>query len=191
MTRDHETTLGIERPEAIETTDVNSRGVLIFLAALFGALIVALLIVNWLYLAFSARIRGESAAYAPKVTSIPPPRIQARPLRDIWNLRKREDSMLNSYGWVQRETGVARIPIDRAIEVLAARDLPARTGPEPGPTVADTGPESGGPQTGAPMPRFNRPADLEPNNPPQVAPVPGPPVPRTAVPGGQVSEANR
>ena len=41
-------------------------------------------------------------------------------------LRPGEDAILNSYGWVDQKNGIARIPIDRAIDILAARGLPAR-----------------------------------------------------------------
>jgi hypothetical protein len=38
---------------------------------------------------------------------------------------------LSSYGWVDREAGIVRIPIDRAMDLLAERGLPARAGPDP------------------------------------------------------------
>ncbi len=188
-TRHHEVAARVERPDAIEHKDVNSRGIFIFLAWLFGSLIVVIVFLIWLFGVF-AGMRGETPA-ARLRTTIPQPRIQAAPLVDIYNLRKREDSILNSYGWVAQPSGVARIPIDRAMDLLAQRGLPARTGADPGPTVPETGPESGGPQTGSPMPRFNRPPNMEPSTPPPLAPVPGIPEPRTAVPSGRVTEANR
>jgi hypothetical protein len=46
-------------------------------------------------------------------------------------MRAAEDKILNGYGWVDREHGVARIPIDRAIDLLAQRGLPARPQNEP------------------------------------------------------------
>ena len=44
------------------------------------------------------------------------------------NLRATEDASLTTYGWVDRDTGVVRIPIERAMDLLAERGLP--TGPE-------------------------------------------------------------
>ncbi len=41
-------------------------------------------------------------------------------------LRPGEDAILNSYGWVDQKNGIARIPISRAIDIIAARGLPAR-----------------------------------------------------------------
>ena len=55
----------------------------------------------------------------------PPPRLQPNivdnnsPEEDMAILRAREEEMLENYGWVDREAGVARIPIDQAIELLA------------------------------------------------------------------------
>ena len=38
---------------------------------------------------------------------------------------KAEDlGRLNTYGWVDRKAGVAHIPVDRAIDILAKRGLP-------------------------------------------------------------------
>ena len=39
-------------------------------------------------------------------------------------LREEEAARLSSYGWVDRPAGVAHIPIDRAMAILAERGLP-------------------------------------------------------------------
>ena len=39
-------------------------------------------------------------------------------------MRAREDAVLTTYGWVDRNTGVARIPIERAMDLLVERGLP-------------------------------------------------------------------
>ena len=41
-------------------------------------------------------------------------------------MRAAEDQMLTSYGWVDPQNGVVRIPIDRAIDLLAQRGLARR-----------------------------------------------------------------
>ncbi len=56
----------------------------------------------------------------------PEPRLQEHPEADLGTLRGEEDAVLGSYGWVDREAGVARIPIERAMEILAERGLPMR-----------------------------------------------------------------
>ena len=41
-------------------------------------------------------------------------------------MRRAEDALLKNYGWIDQKTGIVRIPVDRAIELLAKRGLPAR-----------------------------------------------------------------
>ncbi len=57
----------------------------------------------------------------------PAPRLQLQPLRDIRDLRAANDALLAHYAWVDKSAGVVRIPIERAMELLAQRGLPART----------------------------------------------------------------
>jgi type III secretory pathway lipoprotein EscJ len=38
-----------------------------------------------------------------------------------------------TYTWIDRQGGVARIPVARAMDILAARGLPHRPAPEPQP----------------------------------------------------------
>lgn len=68
------------------------------------------------------------AAVAPKEP--PAPRLQPAPIEDLLELRAWEDSQLHHYAWVDKANGVVRIPIERAMALLAERGLPAR--PEEG-----------------------------------------------------------
>jgi hypothetical protein len=52
------------------------------------------------------------------------PRLEPDPLAPRLAMRAREEALLSSYGWVDRGAGVARIPIDRAMELLVERGLP-------------------------------------------------------------------
>jgi hypothetical protein len=156
MTRDEEAEHGIERSEAFEHRDVNATGVFVFLAGLFAALGLSLVFLWLLYGFFASGRPVTEPIPKAKLTQAPPePRIQSKPQVEIWQLRAREDAVLKTYGWVDKQAGTVRIPIDRAIDLLAQRGLPARTGGAFGPTVPGTGTESGGPQTGRPTPRFN------------------------------------
>lgn len=58
----------------------------------------------------------------------PAPNLQTQPFKDVYQLRQAENEKLSSYGWVDKEGGIARIPIDRAIDVMLQRGLPARAG---------------------------------------------------------------
>lgn len=56
----------------------------------------------------------------------PEPRLQSDPLLDLQKLRARDAERLSTYAWVDRDAGVVQLPIERAIELLATRGLPAR-----------------------------------------------------------------
>jgi hypothetical protein len=40
-------------------------------------------------------------------------------------MRRSENTRLQSYGWIDQAAGIARIPIDQAMELLATRGLPS------------------------------------------------------------------
>jgi len=58
--------------------------------------------------------------------SLPPePRLQVDPSQSLKEVLAAEEAALKSYGWVDRRRGFVRIPIDRAMELLVARQGPA------------------------------------------------------------------
>ena len=118
--------------------DLDVKSVVSFGIGLGLTMIVVLALV-WLLLAHwktrqTARDPRPSPLAEANAPRLPPePRLQAAPVKDMDELRARETSTLTSYGWVDRQAGVARIPIDRAIDLLLASGLPA---PRPEPTPA-------------------------------------------------------
>jgi len=78
--------------------------------------------------------KGQEAANQPPPSEIsidtsrlpPEPRLETTPIQDLEAMRAAEDLALSSYGWVDQKASVVRIPIDRAIDLLAQRGLPAR-----------------------------------------------------------------
>lgn len=56
------------------------------------------------------------------------PLLQPDPPREKEQLRVYEAEKLTTYDWVDAEAKVARIPVDRAIDILAAQGLPGKTG---------------------------------------------------------------
>lgn len=64
----------------------------------------------------------------------PMPRLQEKPSRDMEIMRREVNERLGSYGWVDRESGVAHIPIDRALAIIAKQGLPTRSS-KPGGTA--------------------------------------------------------
>ena len=50
----------------------------------------------------------------------PAPRLQADPAADLAAERAQQRQRLESYAWVDRDAGIAQIPIERAMALLAA-----------------------------------------------------------------------
>jgi hypothetical protein len=54
----------------------------------------------------------------------PEPRLQKRPVEDLQNYRAGEDAKVNSWGWVDPNAGVVRIPVEEAKKKLIQKGLP-------------------------------------------------------------------
>lgn len=52
--------------------------------------------------------------------SFPGPHVQPNPVADLNKFRVHEEQELNTYGWVDQQAGKIHIPIERAIDILAA-----------------------------------------------------------------------
>jgi hypothetical protein len=59
---------------------------------------------------------SEPAASFPKLVESEP--------RVLSAFRAQEDALLTSYGWVEKDKGLARIPIAEAMRIVAERGLP-------------------------------------------------------------------
>ena len=59
----------------------------------------------------------------------PEPRLQAEPKVELKDLRADEDAILNSYGWIDPNKGIVRIPIDQAIDIVTQKGLPSKPSP--------------------------------------------------------------
>jgi hypothetical protein len=55
----------------------------------------------------------------------PQPRLQPFPARDMREMRAAEDQAMQQYGWVDPDKGTVRIPVARAMDLIAQRGLPA------------------------------------------------------------------
>ncbi len=100
-----------------------------------GGLIVLILVVMFIIvgmLKIFNNYRPTTGEPPPPATAeknvVPPePRLQTNPEADYARFLAEEDSVLQSYGWVAKAMGIARIPIDTAIAIVAAHELPYRT----------------------------------------------------------------
>jgi hypothetical protein len=122
---------------AYEDRDLGGRGIIVFLIVLVVATAMLCLVV-WGYFEYSGRHFASetprtgtgSASNTPTTFQdptqrFPKPALQTDDVADMNKLRSQEDSVLKSYGWVDQNAGLARIPIDEAMKVVAQR-LPVR-----------------------------------------------------------------
>jgi hypothetical protein len=79
------------------------------------------------------RVAPEYPLAATRERRLPPePRLQPEPPEwrtprdDLRDFRRQEDEILATYGWVDKNTGVVRVPIDEAMKAVVQRGLPAR-----------------------------------------------------------------
>ncbi len=61
---------------------------------------------------------------ALRPAEFPGPRLQISPRADLKEFRARDEARLHGYGWVNRNAGTVRIPIERAMDLLVERGLP-------------------------------------------------------------------
>jgi hypothetical protein len=123
-----------ENPEVHhETSDVNIRAILEFGAGLI-VVAVGIHFIVWLLFGYftsreARRVPPEYPLAVSQGERTPPePRLQTTPREDLRDFRANEDAVLASYGWVDKNAGVVRIPIDEAIRLTLKRGLPSRAG---------------------------------------------------------------
>ena len=133
-----------------EKSDVRITGIIVFMASLAIFVVVVAFVCYGLGKVMNARMNREdgpkskwsktvdirslgdmpsSPAMQNKVAeltkSFPLPRVQTDDgNQDVAELHQREDLLLEHYSWVNEKSGQVRIPIERAMELLAQRGLP-------------------------------------------------------------------
>ncbi|HXF06900.1 MAG TPA: hypothetical protein VNM72_16020 [Blastocatellia bacterium] len=115
-----------------ETRDLNVSAVGKFLIGLFALICLTLVAMNELFQYFEQRAIRRDVPLPPMLETreIPPePRLQVAPTADLQKLRATEEELLTTYGWVDRERGIVRIPIERAMDLMLERglSLPSRS----------------------------------------------------------------
>jgi hypothetical protein len=107
-----------------ETKEVSVPFVFASLSALIiGAFLAALLAVG-IFQFFKMTYHPDQAA-KEAVPQIPPtPRIEEHPAEQLQSIHAREDHVLSTYALIDKDRGIVRIPIDKAIDMLAAKGVP-------------------------------------------------------------------
>jgi len=102
--------------------------------ALFGIVLTTIIgaaaVITSLLIYFKAAEQSRHETPVPRLARerepTPEPRLQIDAHNELRQMRAAEEAALNSYGWVDKDSGRVRIPIERAIEILAKKGLPAR-----------------------------------------------------------------
>jgi hypothetical protein len=110
--------------------DIDLGGVAKTVLGLLVGTVIAMLAMWWMFEALLAGERARDPEPPPiaeaRQPALPPgPRLQASPEVDLERFRARENAMLSSYGWKDEAAGVVRIPVDRAMDVVAEEGLAA------------------------------------------------------------------
>lgn len=111
-----------------ERSDARPGVVFLFAIGLSVLIAVVLVAMGSLFRVLEEHAGGADVApHALRLESTPPgPRLQAFPSEDLERHRRRQDRLTGTYGWIDVQSGVVRIPIERALELTAERGLPAR-----------------------------------------------------------------
>ena len=111
-----------------EGTDLSLGPIFGFGVGLIVAAVAIYLLLGWLMSLFVADSKRSEALrpplYKDERGQFPPPNTPYDPKAYLAEFRARERKALTTYGWVDREKGIAHVPIDRALDILAERGLP-------------------------------------------------------------------
>jgi hypothetical protein len=116
-----------------ETTDVNPRTLLAWVALLAGVIVlsvVAALVFFDVFAEQAARRDPKISPLAPAESQTPPePRLIVKEHEDLVVVRKEEEELLDTYGWIDKDRGIVRVPVARAMELVAKEGLQSRPSP--------------------------------------------------------------
>jgi hypothetical protein len=126
-----------------ERSDIGVAGVLYFLLGLLVAGLFVFFLVDGIYSYLDKRSEAEQAPVNPLVTNAPEdtrlipkdypqtefpnPRLETDERGQLNSIRLKEEETLASYGYIDKNAGTIRIPIDRAMDLIAQRGLPVRS----------------------------------------------------------------
>lgn len=111
-----------------ETRDANTGGVLNFLVIL-GLVLVASALVSWGMFRYFAALDQEGRPASPfaETRTLPTgPQLQVTPRADWLKYRQAQERSLESYSWVNHDTGIVQVPIEQAMDILLKKGLPVQ-----------------------------------------------------------------
>ena len=112
-----------------ELSDLSPKSISVFAVGLAALVVIALLVcyalLVWL-ITSDARRAEPPNPLAVQPQPMAQPRLAVEPGRALKTMRQQEEARLKSFGWIDQEKGIVHIPIERAIDILAEKGLPAR-----------------------------------------------------------------
>jgi len=130
-----------------ERKDISMNGVVVFLIGLAAMIVISYFVVDVFYHVLEKHFEAEQAPISPLVTnaqrdtrrippqygqdyakylqeSFPAPQLETDERTQLNEVRRREEDILSTYDYVDKNAGTVRIPIDRAMDLLAQKGLP-------------------------------------------------------------------
>jgi len=119
----------VDLEAGFERSDMNARAVAALGVGLMAALAAIVLAASWIQLGLAGAPARTGAivseAAAPPDLSRAAPRLEAVSGETLARVRASERERLTTYAWVNRDDGIARIPIDVAMDMIVKRGLPS------------------------------------------------------------------
>jgi len=125
-----------------EHQDLQPRGVLYFLLGLVLFLLLSIVGIRGVYAFLDHREKAEQPPVNPLVTNVPTdtrhipagypqsvfpnPKLEENERGQLNGILLQEETTLYSYDWIDEKAGTVRIPIERAMDLIAQRGLPVR-----------------------------------------------------------------
>jgi len=116
------------REDGYERRDANTRVLLhygIWLGVVLGVVLLTMKL-TFNYLSAKDPLGPPPTPFENARTMPPKPQLQVQPHQDLKTYCEQEKNNLESYGWVDSQNGVARIPVDVAMDKVLQQGLPAR-----------------------------------------------------------------
>jgi hypothetical protein len=121
----------VDASAGYEKRDANVKGLLQFAFWMAVVLLVTMVGMRFAFDSFKTnQPLGATASPMVKLTDrmLPPsPRLQVLPHQELVDYCAAQQQEVNTYAWVNQPSGVVRIPVDRAMELILSRGLPTRS----------------------------------------------------------------
>jgi hypothetical protein len=144
-----------------ERQDIGVAPILYFLAGLAVAGFLVYFVVNGIYSYLEKQSEAQQTSLSPLVTNapadtrklpsdyrnylqqnFPSPQLEIDERSQLDKIRIEEEQTLSTYDWIDQQGGTVRIPIDRAMDLLAQRGLPVRAQGDTGQANASQQPKA-------------------------------------------------